>query len=99
MFPLTVCASDYTQAMGILIQSAGIGPLRPNTVVVNWMGESAKAFSGIGAYHYVKNLRLIFRQGKNLVILRMDGESWNRLELKGRSAGSMCGGREMPPAA
>jgi amino acid transporter len=79
MFPLTIFASDYTQAMGILIQSSGIGPLRPNTVVVNWMGESAKAFSGIGAYHYVKNLRLIFRQGKNLVILRMDGESWNRL--------------------
>ena len=66
MFPLTICALDYAQAMGILIQSAGIGPLRPNTVVVNWLGESAKAFSGIGDYNYVKNLRLIFRRGKNL---------------------------------
>ncbi len=84
MFPLTVCAPDVTQAMGILIQSSGIGPLRPNTVVLNWMGESAKAISGIGAYNYVKHLRLIFRQGKNLVVLRMDPESWKRLEAQPR---------------
>jgi len=80
MFPLTVCASDYAQTMGILIQSAGIGPLRPNTVVVNWMGDSAKAISGIGAYNYVKNLRLLFREGRNLVLLRIDAESWSRLQ-------------------
>ena len=84
MFPLIVCAPDFTQAMNILIQSSGIGPLRPNTMVLNWMGESAKAISGIGAYNYVKNLRLIFRQGKNLVVLRMDPESWARLEATPR---------------
>jgi amino acid transporter len=84
MFPLTVCTSDFSQAMGILIQSAGIGPLRPNTVVLNWMGESENATADIGAYNYVKNLRLIFRQGKNLVIFRMDPESWNRLENQPR---------------
>ena len=86
MFPLTVVAQDITQAMSILIQSAGIGPLRPNTVVVNWMGGSAGPASDIGAYHYVKNLSLIFRQGKNLVILRMDEESWNRLQAEPREA-------------
>jgi amino acid transporter len=85
IFPLTVCAPDYTQAMGILIQSSGIGPLRPNTVLVNWMGDSAKAITGIGAYQYVKSLMLIFRQGKNLVILRMDAESWNRLQAAPRA--------------
>ena len=84
MFPLTVYAPEYTPAMGILIQSAGIGPLRPNTVVINWMGESAKALSGIDAYNYVKNLRLIFRQGKNLVVLRLDPESWDRLQAEPR---------------
>jgi len=80
MFPLTVSATDYAQTVSVLLQSAGIGPLRPNTVVVNWMGDSAKAISGIGAYTYVQNLRLIFRLGKNLVILRHDAESWDRLE-------------------
>ena len=79
MFPLVVYAPEYTQAMGVLIQSSGIGPLQSNTVVVNWMGETAKAISGIGAYRYVQNLRLIFRQGKNLVLFRMDPESWSRL--------------------
>ena len=85
MFPLTVCATDATQAMGLLIQSSGIGPLRPNTVVVNWMGDAAKPFPGVSPYHYVKNLRLIFRQGKNLVILRMDAESWNRVQAAPRA--------------
>jgi amino acid transporter len=84
MFPLTVSATDYAQTVSVLLQSAGIGPLRPNTVVVNWMGDSAKAISGIGAYTYVQNLRLIFRLGKNLVILRQDAESWDRLEAAPR---------------
>ncbi|HSO20425.1 MAG TPA: amino acid permease, partial [Desulfosarcina sp.] len=79
MFPLTVCGPELPLAMGILIQSAGMGPLRPNTVVINWPGESGSVGS-IGAYTYVKTLRLIFRQGKNLVILRYDAESWRRLE-------------------
>jgi amino acid transporter len=80
MFPLTVCAPDAIETMGILIQSAGIGPLRPNTVVLNWPGESANAISGIGVYTYVQTLRSIFRQGKNLAILHMDPESWERLQ-------------------
>ncbi|BBO83638.1 Na-K-Cl cotransporter [Desulfosarcina ovata subsp. sediminis] len=84
MFPLTVSAADPAQAMGVLIQSSGIGPLRPNTVVVNWMDDSAKAISGIDAYNYVRNLRLIFRQGKNLVLLHTDQESWQRLENRSR---------------
>ncbi len=78
VFPLTVHAPDYAQAMDALIQSSGIGPLRPNTVVINWMGESA--ISGIDAYNYVRQLRQIFRHGKNLVLLRTDEESWRRLE-------------------
>jgi amino acid transporter len=84
IFPLTVWAPDLHQAMGVLIQSSGIGPLRPNTVVINWFGESGKAIFGIGAYNYVKNLRLVFRQGKNLVILHMDAESWERVEAAPR---------------
>jgi amino acid transporter len=79
MFPMVVHTPDFSQAMGVLLQSSGIGPLQSNTVVVNWMGETAKAISGIGAYRYVKTLRLIFRQRKNLVLLHMDSESWDRL--------------------
>jgi len=82
MFPLTVNAPDFSQAMGILLQSSGIGPLRPNTVVLNWRDESAHFLSGIGAYNYAKNLKLVFRQGKNLVILHMDQKSWDRLAGK-----------------
>ncbi len=74
MFPLAVCAPDYEQAMGILIQSSGIGPLRPNTVVVNWMKDD-----GIEAYLHVKTLRMVFRQGKNLVVLHTDDETWQRV--------------------
>ncbi len=84
MFPLAVCAPDLGQAMGVLIQSSGIGPLRPNTVVVNWPEDSTRAISGIGAYNYVKNLKLMFRQGKNLVVLHADPETWGRLQEASR---------------
>jgi amino acid transporter len=80
MFPLTVCAPEAATAMGVLIQSAGIGPLRPNTVVLNWLGASGRALGGIASYTYVKNLRLIFRQGKNLVLLHSDPERWDRVQ-------------------
>ncbi len=82
MFPLSVNAPEFSQAMGILLQSSGLGPLRPNTVVLNWRDESAHALSGIGAYNYAKNLKLVFRQRKNLVILHMDQKSWDRLAAK-----------------
>jgi amino acid transporter len=80
IFPLTVCAADADEAIGVLIQSSGIGPLQPNTVLLNWFGESGKALSGIGAHHYVGHLKTIFRLGRNLVILHCDSESWQRLQ-------------------
>ena len=81
MFPLAVCAPDAEQAMRVLIQSSGIGPLRPNTVVVDWLQHD-----GIDAYIYVKTLRMVFRQGKNLVLFHMDAETWQRLEEMPREA-------------
>ncbi len=80
MFPLTVSAPDLQPAMGVLIQSAGIGPLRPNTVVINWFGGSDDTHFGIGTYNYVKNLRIVFRQGKNLVVFHTDAETWERIQ-------------------
>ncbi len=80
IFPLAVHGSDVTQAMGTIIQSSGIGPLRPNTVVVNWMDQSTNGLSGMDAYYYVNNLRLIFRQKKNLIIFRNNPMAWDRLQ-------------------
>jgi amino acid transporter len=80
VFPLTVCAADADEAIGVLIQSSGIGPLQPNTVLLNWFGDSGKALFGIGAHHYVRHLKTIFRLGRNLVILYCDSESWQRLQ-------------------
>lgn len=82
MFPLTVIAPDFIHAMGVLLQSSGIGPLRPNTVIFNWRAEAEKSLSSIGTYTYTKNLNLVFRQGKNLVILRMGIESLKQLRAE-----------------
>ena len=68
IFPLTLRVPDYEEAVGVILQSSGIGPLRPNIVVFKWLEDPENFFSGIDAYLYVKHLRLVFKYKKNLVL-------------------------------
>ena len=68
-FPLVVVSDDISKALPILVQSYGVGPFRANTVLINWMDQLDRGISGIGALQYVQNLRGLFRQGCNLVVL------------------------------
>lgn len=68
IFPLALKVSDYEEAIGVILQSSGIGPLRPNIVVYKWLEEPENFFAGIDAYLYVKHLRLVFKYNKNLVL-------------------------------
>jgi hypothetical protein len=78
-YPLALSVPEIAEALPILIQASGIGPIKPNTLVINWMDQLAKGLSGIGALKYAENLRLAHRQGLNLVILNSDSHNWTRI--------------------
>ncbi len=77
--PLVVSVSDISRVLPAIIQSFGLGPIKANTVLINWMDELGKGMSGIGASRYAENLRIAYRQGLNLVILHADELRWEKV--------------------
>lgn len=72
IFPLVIASDDISRALEVFLQGYGLGPLKGNTVVCNWYGETKTSFSGLNAMKYGHNLRLCFRAGYNLVVFHGD---------------------------
>ncbi len=72
IFPLVVSGQDITQTLETLLQGYGIGPLRGNTMLCNWYGETMTSFPGLTAMKFGNTLRLAFRSGYNLVVFHGD---------------------------
>ena len=79
-FPLVVSTADFDDAVGAVVQSAGVGPLRINTVVSTWMGGSLAFTSQAGEGGLSQNLRMAFQLGYNLLVLDAHEAEWNALE-------------------
>jgi hypothetical protein len=79
-FPLVVAAPDLTAGIHALVQAFGIGPLRVNTFLLNWLDQPSKGVPGLGELRYARNLRAAFRFGCNIVILDAEEEEWVELE-------------------
>jgi amino acid transporter len=78
-FSLVVGAEDISQAVPLLLQSYGVGPLRANTVLVNWYGQSGSGIQGLDTLKYGQHLAAAFRLGFNLVVLHFDTTRWETL--------------------
>ncbi len=78
-YPLVVSVPAIARSLPVIIQSFGIGPLKANTALINWMDELGKGLSGVGEFDYAKNLRTGYREGLNLVIFHADGNRWDRI--------------------
>ncbi|MGW8194305.1 MAG: amino acid permease [Desulforhopalus sp.] len=72
MFPLVVADHDPTHALEVLLQSYGVGPLKGNTLLCNWYGESMTLFPGLTAMKFGHSLRVAFYLGYNLVVFHGD---------------------------
>ncbi|WP_049770525.1 amino acid permease [Desulforapulum autotrophicum] len=81
-YPLVVPVFDISQALPIIIQSFGLGPLKANTVLINWMDELGKGIPGIDASRYAENLRIAYREGVNIVVLNADDHRWQKIEAQ-----------------
>ncbi len=75
-FSLVVSGRNLDQAVATVIQSAGVGPLRVNTAVVNWVHKGHGFFGSLGGGRYTRNLQTTFRLGCNLLILDVKDGEW-----------------------
>lgn len=85
VFPLVIVAPNLDAGIKTLLQGFGIGHLRANIILLNWLERAAQ-----GTEHreliYGRQLRTAFRLGCNLVVLDAGDEEWAAL-------------REVPPDA
>lgn len=78
-YALVLSVPEISQALPIIIQSFGLGPIKANTALIHWMDELDKGISGIGQIQYAENLRAVYREGLNLVILHGDDHRRDRI--------------------
>ncbi|MCK5784493.1 MAG: amino acid permease [Desulfobacterales bacterium] len=77
-FPLVVTTPTPRFGIHALLQSYGIGPLKANTLLLNWI-ESSKA-DNTDMLRYGQHLRTAYRLGCNLLVLDAKEKIWRTLE-------------------
>ena len=60
---------DFEIGVSALVQSFGIGPLKANTMLLNWFNSTPENVADNRAVRFTKNLQATFRLGKNIIIL------------------------------
>ncbi len=71
-FALVVAAPNLETAAQTVIQSHGIGPLRTNTILLNWLGDAEAASTGpdeTSERIFVRHLRAAASLGVNVIVL------------------------------
>lgn len=79
-FPLAVVSRDLDDGFSTLLQAHGIGPLRPNLVLLNWPENISESGLRLRELRYGRSLRSAFRLGVNIVILDAKLPLWQALE-------------------
>ncbi len=75
-FPLAVSSEDMETGVHHLTQITGIGPLKANTVLVNWNSNLVPQTQGFQDILFGRNLREAFRQGCHTLILATEASKW-----------------------
>jgi hypothetical protein len=68
-FSRALVTPDPEIGVQMLIQAFGIGPLKANTVLLNWLGPAGADGEGFRELRFGRNLRAAYRLGCNIVIL------------------------------
>ena len=79
-FPLVLTAPSITMGIQALAQAYGIGPVRANTILLNWPQQLDARLPELHSLKFGTNLRAGFRLGCNLLVLDANDEEWAGLE-------------------
>jgi len=79
VFPLTLVAPDLDTGLQTLVQGFGIGHLRANIVLLNWLEPGSQFTVDRRERTYGHHLRTAFRMGCNLVVLDAEEPEWAAL--------------------
>ena len=79
-FPLVITAPNLNVGIQTLVQSYGIGSMKANTILLNWRGQSPKKIIGLHDQRFGLNLRTVFMQGCNIVVLDLKPDKWTALD-------------------
>jgi len=77
-FPLVVAAPNLQIGIQIVVQAYGIGSLKANTILLNWLGDSSKKILGLEleGEDFSRNIRSAYLYGCNVVILDVKADKW-----------------------
>ena len=81
-FPLAVVAPDPELGLQVLVQAYGVGPVRANLLLVNWLGGEAGREDRTRLLQYGSSLRGVYRLGCNVAVLSAREEQWKSLTEK-----------------
>jgi len=88
-FPLVVSTDDIEDGIHHVLQAAGIGPLRVNTILTNWIAEDPPSAQGFQELLFGRNLREAYRQGCHVVIMAADDAKWERMATEATPQGML----------
>ena len=80
-FPLVIVAPSLIQGIHTLVQAYGIGPLKVNTILLNWFEHERTENLGIREILYGRRIKTAFRLGCNIIVLKTKEEEWDRLQV------------------
>jgi len=79
-FPLVVAAPSLQIGIQSVVQAYGIGALKANTILLNWLGDSSKKILGLEGEDFGRNIRSAYLYGCNVVILNVKADKWEAIK-------------------
>ena len=84
-FPLVVAAPDLRAGATTLLQTWGVGPIRSNTVLLNWYDSRTSSNQPTLSLWYARLLQRAARLGQHVVVLDADAADWQTLQASDKN--------------
>lgn len=81
-FPLVIEAPDFSTGLKILLQAYGVGPIKANTILLNWLSVADNLQSD-KQKNYADNINCVLNAGFNVVALAAEFKSFERVDNNG----------------